>query len=629
MIELLTAKRCLIVLDNFESILRSGERVGHYRSGFENYGDLLHLMGQTPQCSCLALTSREKPLEFAQQEGEAAPVRSLYLAGLPVAEARAVLSGHDLSGDEAAWLALVDRYSGNPLALKIVAETIRDLFNGDIAAYLQANTPLFGDIWGLLEQQFARLPDLERDLIYLLAVMRGPTPPDQLRDALIAPVAKRDLFEALSSLRRRSLIESTDDGFTLQNVVMEFATDRLIEQLRAEVLAGRLSQFNSHPILIAQAKDDVRGVQARLILQPLSEELVRALHGSDSVAQRLLQLAATLRASAVPPIDYAAGNLLNLLVALNADLTGADFSHLTIRQAYLAETQLHGVNLSNANLRGSVFAETFGNVVGVAFSPDGQRLAVGTNTGDIRVWRVADAVQLLTCEGHTDYVRSIAFSPDGNLIASASSDQTVRLWDAHTGHCLNILRGHTHRARCVIFSLDGQRLYTCSVDRTIRVWETRTGECLQVWTGHERGVYTIALNPDGTRLVSGSTDTTLRLWDIATGECLDVLHGHTEAVRGAAFSPDGRLIASAGEDNTIRLWQAASSESVRVLAGHTGKFIVTTSNDETIKLWEADTGACLRTLRVQRPYEGMNISGVTGLTEAQRASLRALGAIES
>jgi hypothetical protein len=50
--------------------------------------------------------------------------------------------------------------------------------------------------------------------------------------------------------------------------------------------------------------------------------------------------------------------------------------------------------------------------------------------------------------------------------------------------------------------------------------------------------------------------------------------------------------------------------------------------DSTIKLWDVLTGECLKTLRSKRPYEGMNITGVAGLTEAEKATLKALGAVE-
>ncbi|MGB8689930.1 MAG: NB-ARC domain-containing protein, partial [Microcoleus sp.] len=126
----LRASRCLLVLDNAESILRSGDRMGGYREGYEGYGQLLSCLAETPHKSTLVLTSREKPKELAAQEGETLPVRSLQLPGLSSSAGQKIFQVKgDFSGSESQWKALIEHYAGNPLALKMLAPVIRDLLD--------------------------------------------------------------------------------------------------------------------------------------------------------------------------------------------------------------------------------------------------------------------------------------------------------------------------------------------------------------------------------------------------------------------------------------------------------------------------------------------------------------------
>jgi transcriptional regulator with XRE-family HTH domain len=124
----LQAHRCLLVLDNLETLLQSGDRAGNYLPGYESYGRLIGRLAESAHQSCVLLTSREKPKEIEPLEGVRSPVRSLRLVGVDEHAAHDLLSDKELRGTPAAWGRLIASYAGNPLALKIVAQAISDLF---------------------------------------------------------------------------------------------------------------------------------------------------------------------------------------------------------------------------------------------------------------------------------------------------------------------------------------------------------------------------------------------------------------------------------------------------------------------------------------------------------------------
>jgi WD40 repeat protein len=109
-------------------------------------------------------------------------------------------------------------------------------------------------------------------------------------------------------------------------------------------------------------------------------------------------------------------------------------------------------------------------VTGVAYSPDGKRLATSGWDSTVKVWDPATGKEVLTLKGHKDYVRTVCFSPDGKRLASASGDKTVRVWDAATGKQLLTLEGHSAAMWGVAFSLHGKRLAWASFDKTVKVW---------------------------------------------------------------------------------------------------------------------------------------------------------------
>jgi predicted NACHT family NTPase len=320
-------------------------------------------------------------------------------------------------------------------------------------------------------------------------------------------------------------------------------------------------------------------------------------------------------------------------------------------------------------------------VNGATFSPNGELLASGSNDKTIRLWQVSSGKCLKVIQEHDDWVNSVAFSPNGELLASSSDDKTVKLLSVATGKCLKVLQGHTSGVNSATFSFDNNSLVSGSFDQTVRLWDVGTGQCLKVMNGHTNSIWSTVFNSKGDLIASSSSDNTIRLWDVSTGDCLKILQGHTSRVYSIIFSPQDKMIASSSSDGTLKLWniltgeciktvqrlansinsvafnsqgdliatgsddqkiyllETSSLKTLRILEGHTnavesvvfspdGKTLASGGREGVIRLWDVRAGECFRILRSGKPYEGMNITGVKGLTEAEKATLKALGAIE-
>jgi WD40 repeat protein/transcriptional regulator with XRE-family HTH domain len=616
LLQYLRSSRCLLILDNAESILKSGDRAGNYKEGYQGYGQLIRSLSETQHQSCTILTSREKPKGIAAREGENLPVRCLHLSGLPETEGREIFQAKgSFLGTETEWQMLIDRYAGNPLALKIVASAIRDFFNGSLASFLDVlkqGSFLFDDIRDLLSQQFNRLTNLEKQIMYWLAIDREPVTFRELQADFFQKASINEVIQSLAALQQRSLVEKSSEYFTQQPVVMEYVTQEFIDRVCEEIASEEISLLQNYAWIKATAKDYIREAQISLILQPAIEQLLVTLSSQKNIEYTLKQILEKLRSRSRSETGYVAGNILNLLRQLKADATGWDFSHLAVWQAYLQGMNLHDVNFSHADLSRSVFTETLGNILCVAFSPDGTILATGDTDCRIRLWDVQTGQLLAICNGHTHWVRSVAFSPDGRLLASGSADRTVRLWDAKTHECIRIYTDHDNEVYTVSFNPQGNLLASGSGDNTIRIWNVLGGNCSKILTGHTHWIRSVVFSPilsnfsdRGGILASGSADTTIRLWDVETGECLQTLTGHTNWVRSIAFTPDGKTLMSCSSDKTIKYWEVETGNCDRADTGHDGgiysialspdgRILASGSGDKTIRFWDIETGEILK-----------------------------------
>jgi WD40 repeat protein/transcriptional regulator with XRE-family HTH domain len=608
----LQASRCLLVLDNLEALLASGDPEGGYLPGYEGYGRLIGRLTESAHQSCVLLTSREKPKEIEPLEGVRSPVRSLRLVGMDDQAAQKLLSDKELRGTPVAWQRLVAGYAGNPLALKIVAQAISDLFGGELDRFLREGELIFNGVRPVLRQQVGRLTPLEHLLLTWLAVLREWTTLDTLVQVLHPRVLRSKLLEALEALRRHSLLERGQQAsFSLQSVVMEYLTDELCERLAEEIVQGHPQHLRRVALSQAQAKDYVRQTQVRLLVHPLTLQL-RAELGADSrVEAHLLRLLERFRAEDTATQGYGPANVISLLTALRGHLRGLDLSRLSIRGAYLQGVELQDATLSGARLQESVLTEAFDAIWAVAISQSGQSWAAAGRRGDVRLWRGAGERLHRVWPAHTDNVVCLAFSPDERLLASGSNDDSVKLWDVERGAPL-WSAGQT--IACLAFAPDGGLLASGGFDGKLRLWDAQQGTLLEA-VPHPGPVFSLAWHPvwgtghpDGHLLATGDGTGTIRLWEIGPSRrasCVESLTGHSSWVCGLAFAPDGSLLASGGHDGLVKLWELGEAGSLRLrqrLAGHAqqvqcvawsrdGGTLASGSFDHTIRLWEARDGS--------------------------------------
>jgi WD40 repeat protein len=634
LLDQLRRQRVLLVLDNMESILHS-DGLGQMRAGYESYALLLDQLVRRRHASCVLLTSRGRPRGLERWEAELVGVRTLRLDGLDPAAGQAMLHARGLTGQAEETRTLVARYSGHPLALQLVAQTVRELFGGAIGAFLGADALIFDDIRAVLDQQFAHLSPLEQEILFWLAIEREPISAATLQNNLVQPETSRAFLEALRALQHRSLLETMGDGFTLQNVLIEYMTERLIEGVcdellsedketrragdkenlthqvsRSPALLPTRSLLNRFALLKAQAREYVRQSQVRLMLQPIAEQLVAKL-GKARLAVRARSMLDALRATAPLAPGYAAGNLLNLLLYLKIDVSGYDFSRLSVWQADLRGVTVSNVNFGEADLSGCAFTLTF-STFAIMVGRSEHILIAAPVHGDICLWRAANGQLHDAFRTPSKGAAPVIFSSNGQFLAGCCLDYTVRLWSVETGATLHIFEGHTALAHALAFSHDARLLASRSLDNTIRVWDVSSGRCLRIVSHRTPGYTPLAFRPappeasrpDAILLASGGGDQTIYLWDIEHGQIVDTLRGHMREIESLAFSPDGMLLASGSHDGTILLWDVSvpgrsqllgtlqgHSHVIRALVFHPNSTVLASgSADGSIRLWDRSGG---------------------------------------
>lgn len=674
LLELIAQKRCLLILDQFDHLFTTNaspakEASRHRQAGVLRapgdqessqdvalYQELLEKISsaQHPNHlhSCVLIVSREKPRELMASEGDHLKVRLFTLTGLDSGDAGKILDQTGLDDENPQQrYRLIQSYTGNPLALKLAATTIKDLFDGSIEQFLQQQQLVFDDLRAILKQQFSRLSRLEEETMYWLAINGLPTAFRDLQADIVSLANRKDLVYTLRSLEHRSLIEvgNQGSGFKLQPIVMEYVTQNLVKRITNELIQLANAKeapisdsllLNNHSLLKANADSAVQQRQIKTLLRPVIDSLRQTYGGAENTQQKLEAILATHRQNSAYKTGYLGGNLFNLMAELSEeineskDLSHQNFSNLAIWQADLEGVKLTGTKFNNCNLEKSVFTEPLSDVVTVGFtnrsdsfeSPSDAYFAAGDINGHVHVWNVRTHQKWAYWQAHISWVRSLAFNRDNTLIATGGDDSILKIWrfQPHlTGkpHLGNITLAWEKQdfpdwVRAVTFHPSQPFIACCSRSNIYVFYEAddpetehKAGEQISSFkivpeefvVRTEETIRYIAFSPDRELLASCGDDGHVRLWNWRTGEqysSKDLLHD--DWARSLAFVPRTQYLVSSGDDRTIRIWDLASHELVETLKYHTdrvrsvavspdGRYMVSGSDDGNIVLWDFAT----------------------------------------
>jgi WD40 repeat protein len=325
---------------------------------------------------------------------------------------------------------------------------------------------------------------------------------------------------------------------------------------------------------------------------------------------------------------------LSILLALHGvDATAPDKTTLPE-----VENALHRA-IAHSRIQ-KTFPAHQGQVWGMAYSPDGTRLATSGSDRKIRIWDTVSYENLLTLQAQDVDLTSLAFSPDGKQLAAGSNDGSARIWDAATGQLVLELRGHTKPVYGIAFRPDGKQLATESLDGSIKFWDAVTGDELRTWADARGSASQLAYSPDGRRILYIDSDQALRIVDAeseqeiyqaalddpvfalapnggrlaftpagsglirvvdsSSGDILYNIPRPSNAITWMAFSPDNSQLAVTGLNRLVQVFDASNGEALFVLAGHAdavnvlafhpnGKQLASGAFDGTVKIWSLES----------------------------------------
>lgn len=235
-------------------------------------------------------------------------------------------------------------------------------------------------------------------------------------------------------------------------------------------------------------------------------------------------------------------------------------------------------------------------ITAIAFSDDGELLAIASKDKTIKLWHIASQTEIVTLQEAKSSATAISFSRDRNIMATASSDKTIKLWHIETQQIIVTFNGHKLAINSLAFSPDGKMLASGSSDKTIKLWDLTTQAEISALIGHKSAINALAFSPDGRTLASGSNDKTIKFWDLASQTETNKIDGINTAIQHLTYSSDGTLLTSFQGDRSISLYSLTNQKEILTISAPDwqntpvalsplGLMVAGTEAETIVKLW--------------------------------------------
>ncbi|NJN75051.1 MAG: hypothetical protein HC796_00775 [Synechococcaceae cyanobacterium RL_1_2] len=291
--------KCLLVLDNWDSLFEDHVLNGQYCEDYKNYQRLLRCLVKEEHQSCVIITSREELNDCTINANTDDRVHQIKLPGLNLDESIGLLQNYGLK-DPKQWPKLIDIYQGHPWALKLVAEDIKQTFGGEVVRFLDQLTIVLGySLEQMIQEQLDKLSPLESEIMYCLTVERFATLSEVLQEHQLSYGSSGDFVKAISSLRRRSLIYGIQHGeheqLEMGNTLLRYLTKIIVAEVTDEIIeAFNTNEVSSFDVLrkfrLLSPQSEIRDSQVINLLQPITLKLANYCHSDRSVKKNLKTL---------------------------------------------------------------------------------------------------------------------------------------------------------------------------------------------------------------------------------------------------------------------------------------------------------------------------------------------------